>query len=185
MAGMRKALPFATAAALATMAVLAGCDNGPSAVAGKQAAGTQMASAGAPERDATASVDHRKDPVKLVDGKPVWAASRRYSADESAQHAYDRNGESFGAKDLDDYVEKAHAFVEHPPKGVETLTRANGDTLFYDARANVFAVADKAGAPRTMFKPDDGAAYWQEQKDRESKRQTARAEKRTHKDDDA
>ena len=181
MAGMKRAPLVAAAMMAAATAVLAGCDNGPTAVAGKQAAGSQMASAQAPDRDALA-IDHRKDPVKLVAGKPVWAASRRYSAEESAQHAFDRNGEAFGAKSLDDYVEKAHAFVERPPKGVETLARANGDTLFYDAKANVFAVADKAGAPRSMFKPDDGAAYWQEQKGREAKRKTARAGR---KDDDA
>jgi pyocin large subunit-like protein len=172
-------------ATCAAVALLASCDNGPSAVGSKQAAGSQMASAQAPEVGERSGVDHRKDPVKLVGGKPVWAASRRYSAEESAQHAYDRNGEAFGARSLDDYVGRAHAFVEHPPKGVETLTRANGDTLFYDAKANVFAVADKAGAPRTMFKPDDGAAYWQEQKDRAAKRQTARADKRSTRDDDA
>jgi len=186
MAGNRRALPWMAAAAVA--ALLAACDNGPSAVAGKQAAGSQMASAEAPAAPGDAArLDHRKDPVKLVDGKPVWAASRRYSAEESAQHAYDRNGDSFGAASLEDYVRKAHAFVEHPPKGVETLTRANGDMLFYDAKANIFAVADKAGAPRTMFKPDDGAAYWQEQKARQARAQTARAEKRTHRasDDEA
>jgi hypothetical protein len=185
MAGDWKVL--ARTAALSVAVLLTACDNGPSAVAGKQAAGSQMADASAPAasgRDAPATVDHRKDPVKLLDGKPVWAASRRYSADESAHHAFDRNGEAFGAANFDDYVRKAHAFVEHPPQGVETLTRANGDTLLYDPKANVFAVADKAGAPRTMFKPDDGAAYWQEQKDRESKRQTARAERRTHRSDD-
>ena len=194
MAGVRRAPPqvVSAAAAFAAVAVLAGCDNGPSAVAKKQAAGSQMASAEAPaphgsDDGGAPRVDHRKDPVKLLDGKPEWAASRRYSAEESAQHAYARNGEAFGARSLEDYVRKARAFVEHPPQGVETLTRANGDTLLYDAKANVFAVTDKTGAPRTMFKPDDGAAYWQEQKDREAKRQTARAERRPHKsgDDDA
>ena len=170
--------------AVSAAAVLCACDNGPSAVGKQQAAGAQMAYADAPAArsggdDAASKVDHRKDPVKLVDGKPEWAASRRYSAEESARHAYARNGEAFGAASFEDYVRKAHAFVEHPPKGVETLTRPNGDTLFYDAKANVFAVADKAGAPRTMFKPDDGAAYWQEQKDREQKRQTARAERKS------
>src|SRR5690242_1895487 len=136
MAGVRRALPWA--AAVSGLALLAGCDNGPSAVAGKQAAGSQLASAEAPAAaaaDAGLKVDHRKDPVKLLDGKPEWAASRRYSAAESAQHAYARNGEAFGAKSLEDYVRKAHAFVEHPPQGVETLTRPNGDTLFYDAQA--------------------------------------------------
>ena len=183
MAGMRFAL-LAAAAALA----LGACDNGPSAVANQQqAAGTQMArSADAPDvaapASATARVDHRNDPVKLVDGKPMWSASRRYSADENARRAFARNGEAFGADNINEFVEKAHAFVGHPPKGTLTLARANGDTLLYDPKGNVFAVASKAGAPRTMFKPDEGMAYWEEQKAREAKRtQSARRER----DDDA
>ena len=176
MAGMKTAL-YVALGTTAALALLGACDNGPSAVA-TQAAGTQMA-ATAPQKAAApaardAKADHRNDPVKLVDGKPIWSASRRYSAEESARRAFERNGEAFGARSLDQYVKKAHAFVEHPPAGTQTLTRANGDMLFYDPKANVFAVANKAGAPRTMFKPDEGAAYWQEQKDREARRQTAR-----------
>jgi len=38
----------------------------------------------------------------------------------------------------------------------------------------VFAVADKDGLPKTMFKPDEGAKYWQDQKDRDARRETAR-----------
>jgi pyocin large subunit-like protein len=185
MAGTKQALAWMAACAAA--ALVAGCDNGPSAVA-PQAAGTQMAYADAPRArestDAADGVDHRKDPVRKLDGKPLWASSRRHSAEDSARYAYDRNGAAFSARNLEDYVRKAHAFVEHPPRGVETLTRANGDTLFYDTKANVFAVADKSGAPRTMFKPDDGAAYWQAQKDREEKRQSARAERRREKSGD-
>ena len=177
MAGMKTAL-YVALGTTAALALLGACDNGPSAVA-PQAAGTQMADTSAPERATaptarTPKADHRNDPVKLVDGKPMWSASRRYSAEESAERAFARNGEAFGAKNLEQYVKKAHAFVEHPPAGTQTLTRANGDLLFYDPRANVFAVANKAGAPRTMFKPDEGAAYWQQQKDREARRQTAR-----------
>ena len=191
MAGNWKALAWA--AAVSTAALLAACDNGPSAVGGKQAAGAQMASAQAPasssaQGDMADKVDHRKDPAPLLDGKPEWAASRRFSADDRAHQAFERNGEAFGAKSFEDYVRKAHAFVEHPPKDVETLTRPNGDTLYYDAKDNVFAVADKSGLPRTMFKPDDGAAYWQQQKDREAKRQTAQSERKSHKaggDDEA
>ena len=174
------------AAALA----LSACDNGPSAVAQKQAAGTQMATnADVGARSAATSseaprVDHREDPVKLVDGKPMWSASRRYSAEQNAERAFARNGEAFGAETLDEFVRKAHAFVEKPPRGTLTLTRANGDRLFYDPKANVFAVASKAGAPRTMFKPDEGMAYWEEQKARESRRQTARRS-RSAADDEA
>ena len=174
---------------------LVGCDNGPSAVAQKQAAGTQMAtnsassayvdnspSAGSLSADGTPQVDHRKEPVKLVGGKPMWSASRKFSAGENAQRAFDRNGAAFGARDIDSFIGKAHAFVDHPPKGTLTMTRRNGDTLFYDPKGNVFAVANKAGAPRTMFKPDEGAAYWTQQKDREARRQTARSNRS---DDDA
>lgn len=176
---------LALAAGVISVLALTACDNGPSAVSQQQAAGEQMASAAPPSmtrRDD--EVDHRNDPVPELDGKAIWAASKRLGAQDSAQRAFDRNGSTFGAKDLKDYVRKAHAFVENPPKGVETLKRANGDTLFYDARANIFAVANKDGAPRTMFKPDEGSAYWQEQKDREAKRQVARAERRAQQDDE-
>ncbi len=169
--------------------ILAACDNGPSAVAQKQAAGTQMA-ASADDAGADASLrsrdgereDRRREPVPEVDGKPMWSASRRYSAQENAQRAFDRNGRAFGADNVDAFVEKAHSFVSNPPKGTLTLTRNNGDRLFYDPKGNVFAVASKAGAPRTMFKPDEGMAYWEEQKAREARRQASR---RTRDDDEA
>lgn len=185
MAATRSFLLALGAAALA----LSACDNGPSAVAPKQAAGTQMATSAAEESSTATSrasepgVDHRQDPVKLVDGKPMWSASRKFSAQANAQRAFDRNGEAFGADTLDEFVQKAHAFVERPPKGTLTLTRANGDRMFYDPKANIFAVASKAGAPRTMFKPDEGMAYWEEQKVREARRQTARRNRAA--DDDA
>ena len=97
------------------------------------------------------------------DGKPLWASSRRRTAEDGAQRQFDRNGADFGAHKLNDYVAQAHAFVGAPPKGVLTAKRANGDVLYYDPKANVFAVADKDGAPRTMFKPRDGMAYWTQQ----------------------
>ena len=189
MAGLKRALPLALG--ISAMALLSACDNGPSAVS-KQAAGAQMASASAPERSygsgrdsGDAGVDHRKDVVAAADdGKPVWAPSKRSSAEEGAQRAFERNGEAFGAHSVDQFVTKAHAFVGHPPKGTLTLTRKNGDTLFYDPKANVFAVANKDGAPRTMFKPDDGMAYWQKQKDREARSQSARAGHRSRYSDD-
>ena len=181
MAGLRNTLPLV--AGLSVMALLSACDNGPSAVR-QQAAGVQMATAtpAAPAASSSGSnasaVDHRTEPVAAAsDGKPIWAASKRYAAQEGAQRAFERNGEAFDARSLDQFVLKAHAFVGHPPKGTQTITRKNGDTLFYDPKGNVFAVADKAGAPRTMFKPDDGADYWQKQKDTEAK--AARTAKRT------
>jgi len=171
MAGAYKTLtPLALTAALA---LLSACDNGPSAVAKRNDAASAPAQtlSSAPE---IAQVDHRDDPAPKLDGKPMWSASRKFSAEENAQRAFERNGEDFGARSMDDFVRKAHDFVSHPPSGTARLVRANGDVLLYDPKGNVFAVANKLGAPRTMFKPDDGKTYWDEQKAKEAQRQNAR-----------
>ena len=152
----------------------AACER-PSAVAQKDEAppaseARQFAAAPSTPRQ----TESRNAPVRELDGRPIWSASRRGTAEENAQRAFDRNGEAFGARDLDDFVRKAHAFIETPPAGTQRLTRANGDVLLYDPKGNVFAVASKDGAPRTMFKPDEGAAYWDEQKARQA-RQASRS----------
>ena len=153
----------------------AACER-PSAVAQKDEAppaseARQFAAAPSTPRQ----TESRNAPVRELDGRPIWSASRRGTAEENAQRAFDRNGEAFGAKNLDDFVRKAHAFVENPPAGTQRATRPNGDTLLYDPKGNVFAVASKDGAPRTMFKPDEGAAYWDEQKSRLARQATRRS----------
>jgi pyocin large subunit-like protein len=75
----------------------------------------------------------------------------------------------FGSASEDDFLTKVHAFIDNPPQGVLTLTRSNGDRLMYDPKGNIFAVADKNGAPRTLFKPKDGQAYWDKQKEAEAR----------------
>ena len=197
MVGLRTALGLALS--ISAGALLSACDNGPSAVHSRASADAAAPASSSGSgysrsddyRSSYASrgggqdggVDHRKDEVKLVEGKPVWAASRRFSAEDNAQRAFERNGEAFGARSIDQFIKKAHAFVDHPPAGTQTLTRANGDTLFYDPKGNVFAVASKDGAPRTMFKPDDGQAYWDKQKDREARSTYAGRSRRGGQDD--
>ncbi|EJL33599.1 hypothetical protein PMI01_02103 [Caulobacter sp. AP07] len=170
---------LATPLAIAGVALaVAACDGGASAVKAPKA-GDVASVEPASDRDApsfesrTTRSDPRDAPVPKVAGKPMWAANRTRTAEENAQRGFERYGSEFAAADVDDYVRKAHAFVAHPPSEAETLTRPNGDTLIYDPKGNVFAVVTKAGAPRTMFKPDDGATYWSQQKTRESRRTTA------------
>jgi pyocin large subunit-like protein len=159
---------------------LAACNGKPSAVATQGASAPTAygsASTGAAPSDARgsyggsyASADPRDAPVPQVDGKPMWAANRKHSAEDNAQYQFAKNGGDFGAANETDYVKKAHDFVERPPHGADTIERSNGDKLIYDPSGNVFAVVSRDGAPRTMFKPRDGASYWAQQKDRESKR---------------
>ncbi|HZZ88001.1 MAG TPA: hypothetical protein VFE13_06665 [Caulobacteraceae bacterium] len=155
---------------------LSACDAGPSAT-GKgpanpppsiSAAGRSSDQAGGGGTSAStqtaSATDPRDVPAPLAsDGKPIWAANRKHTAQENADYQFGKNGKDFGALSETDYVAKVHAFVDRPPSGVQKVERANGDALLYDAKTNTFAVVTKAGAPRTMFKPRDGANYWQQQ----------------------
>ncbi|MEJ0065482.1 MAG: hypothetical protein WDM85_08580 [Caulobacteraceae bacterium] len=165
------------AAALAL--TLGACDAGPSATgkapanppASISAAGQGDLSGGQAGGATASSTDPRDAPAPLAtDGKPIWAANRKHTAQENADYQFGKNGKDFGAATEADYVAKVHAFVDTPPNGVQKVERSNGDALLYDAKSNTFAVVTKTGAPRTMFKPRDGASYWQQQVAREQSR---------------
>lgn len=169
-----KMTPMRTGAATCAVSVLAlvlaGCDGGSATPARSHASydapvrPSAGASSGAARADAgDDQIDHRKDPVPTVEGKPLWAANRRYTAEENAEYQFQHRGADFDAKSVQDYVTKVHAFVDAPPERVKTFVRRNGDKLLYDPKRNIFAVVTKDGAPRTMFKPQDGAAYWTQQ----------------------
>ena len=147
-------------------AVLAlwGCDNGPSAVSTRDradGAGAVLTSA-ALGGSAEASVGDIGAPAE----KLVVTANRRETASVKIARLYERNGAAFGAKSADDYAARMKSFLDSPPAGVDTVKRPNGDTLYYQASTNTFAVVSRDGTPRTMFKPDDGPTYWAQQKER-------------------
>ena len=171
------------AAAVAALALVS-CDGAPSASPARSHAaaaapggryddgGAQPASYGSPNRSdggqgyadrAAAKPDLDADAPRYH-GKPIWAANRNHSSQDNADYQFKKNGADLETASEDAFIAKAHAFVDHPPKGAQTLTRSNGDTLVYDAKTNIFAVVAKDGAPRTLFKPRDGAAYWDQQK---------------------
>ena len=99
----------------------------------------------------------------------MWSDSRQHTAQENAQYHCGKSGGDIGASSLNDCLKKVHAFLDHPPEDVQKIKRSsNGDTLLYDPKENLFAVARRDGAPRTFFKPRDGAQYWKQQQDREA-----------------
>jgi pyocin large subunit-like protein len=148
--------------ALAVTALTA-CDNGPSAVETRdrsdQAATETAVQPAAAEGESGTAAARPGEPAR-------WTSNSRNTADQNIQRLFERNGAAFSATSADDYVNKAHAFISAPPAGTETVRRGNGDTLYYHAATNTFLVATSDGTPRTMFKPDDGPAYWDEQKAR-------------------
>ena len=177
--------------ALMAFLVLAGCDAGPSAVMHDGDGKSPTQPAAAPQAKVTPNdVEEASMPVvgaaapkeatnypplktptlraAISDTSygdwPLWSRSRKYSADDNAHYQFQKHGSEFGASSYADFLAMAHGFVHSPPKGTQTLKRKNGDTLYYDARDNIFAVATKDGAPRIVFRPETGAAYWDQQK---------------------
>lgn len=149
------------------------CDAGPAAVATRDP--VEPVSYQRAEKAAATPRRPRADaPVAMIEGKPMWAANRDNTGEENARAQFERNGADFGTPSVETYVRRAHDFAGSPPRGTERIERANGDVLLYDAKANVFAVVAKDGAPKTMFKPRDGMAYWREQQARGSDRATAK-----------
>jgi pyocin large subunit-like protein len=106
---------------------------------------------------------------------PLWSVSRKYSASDNARYQFEHHGSEFGVASYEAFLAKVHGFIHSPPAGTETVKRGNGDTLFYNADSNTFAVMTKDGAPRILMKPDAGAAYWQEQKQTEAARKAKHA----------
>lgn len=154
--------------------IVAACDAGPSAVS-SDGAGVARAD----DEASMAVIDGGAKAPAVVSGAqygdwPLWSQNRKYSAVENAHYHFDKHAAEFGVTSYEAWVANVHGFVHNPPPGTEKLKRPNGDVLLYDAKGNVFAVMTKQGAPRTMFKPDDGAAYWRKQKEIEAKRRVGR-----------
>lgn len=175
--------PALSAAVLTALITLTACDGGPVASRPARDHSTELASIDAAPREegraerasfTTERAPRREEPsargpVQRVAGKPMWADNRRYSADENARYQFEQHGDELNAASLGDFVAKAHRFVNTPPDGAMTLTRSNGDRLLYDPKSQLFGVVRDDGAPRTVFKPDDGEAYWAAQVEREGR----------------
>ena len=144
----------------AVLLAVAGCGNGGSAVE------TRDRSAEEAEAGAAAASDASAPGVRSAEAeaRPALTASRRETVDAKITRLFERNGADFGASTPQDYLRKIEAFTARPPAGTERVERPNGDLLLYQASTNTFAVVSRDGAPRTMFKPREGAAYWAEQK---------------------
>jgi filamentous hemagglutinin len=91
----------------------------------------------------------------------IWSSTNKLSAVRNAFAHWLKHGREFpNLQNAKQYVEEAIEFVTHPPAGTLSKLRANGDTVLYNPATNTFAVKTAAGAPRTMFKPSGGMAYF-------------------------
>jgi pyocin large subunit-like protein len=184
----------ATTGVVLGLAALAGCDDRlamqPARDHRSVETTVQTQAATAPERGQRTAAGEREvrpqrvsAPVRLVQGKPLWADNRSHTAEENVRYQYEHHGAELSARDVDDFVARAHRFVNSPPDGALTLTRANGDRLLFDPKSKLFGVVRSDGAPRTVFKPETGQAYWDQQVAAETRQGPARRAARSGDDD--
>ncbi len=102
--------------------------------------------------------------IKASRDAPVWTATRTLTAEQNAEAHWRKHRREFPEyRSAEEYIEGAHRFLRGPPEGTQTKTRPNGDRLLYHPASNTFAVQAKNGAPRTMFRPNNGQRYWSRQ----------------------
>ena len=143
----------------ATLALMAACGNGESAVE------TRDRAADGAEAVLTSAAGPAAAAAEVSSAAPAaLTANRRESVDAKTERLFRTNGADFGAATAGEYLDKVRAFTTRPPAGTERVERPNGDVLLYQASTNTFAVVSREGVAKTMFKPRDGAAYWAEQK---------------------
>ena len=94
---------------------------------------------------------------------PIWTKGVPRSVSKNAYEHWVKHGGKFPQlKNALQYVQAANNFVRSPPAG--TLFKRRGrDVLLYHPASNIFAIRAPSGAPRTMFKPRRGIAYWRQQ----------------------
>ena len=96
----------------ASLATAAAAGASSSRFGGSDRADQPVPSAGGDDR----AGDPRDDawPIPMVDGRPMWAANKRHTAEENARYQFARDGGPISApRDVERFRRpKAHAFVE-------------------------------------------------------------------------
>ena len=94
-----------------------------------------------------------------------WSTTKSLSAEENAMEHWIKHSDEFPEfKDLNQYIDATQNFITNPPNGTLIKTRNNGDIIYYDQLNNIFAIKNKDGAPKTMFKPKERKDYFDRQK---------------------
>ncbi len=114
-------------------------------------------------RNADDGVDWIRQVAKnLDDAGPRLAAGADFRPGMATFKSSKHGSEWTPALHEDAYVSRARDLLSRPPgEPIETFIRHNGDTLRYDRATNEFISVGADGTIKTMFRPNQGAKYWQ------------------------
>lgn len=83
-----------------------------------------------------------------------WTSTKKLSSKENITEHFNKHQKDFpNLKTEKAYVDATKKFINNPPQGTLSKIRG-GDLILYHPETNVFAISDKNGVPRTMYKPD-------------------------------
>jgi hypothetical protein len=133
--------------AIAALTLLSGCDQRGGPTRGHDRGGAPPPA----QAPATTPASDRSDGPQFAPGQ--------------LEHHFEKHGGEMGFATKEDYLRAAQALLRGGPD-VETLSRANGDTLFFREKTSEFGVLSGRGVIRTYFRPSDGQRYWERQKQR-------------------
>ena len=110
-----------------------------------------------------------KNSDKSAENSPhIWTQGKEDSPVHNAYTHWNKHGSDFPQyQNAKQYVEGANDFVTNPPSGTLTKVRTErnpGDTVYYHPESNTFAIKNKKGEVKTLYKPTRGKAYFDEQK---------------------
>jgi filamentous hemagglutinin len=171
-----KSLGFQLAAVVAGMALVVFLAPLPGVHESAQSPAVQAGSAMQPEQRPDSELSNTQETLQTPAGDsgvagqseatagPVWSGGPEHDAEENAAHHWQKHRSEFREMHSEsDYTNAAHDFIDHPPPGAQIKHDSRGNTLIYDPESNTFAVQAPDGAPRTMFRPHNGRAYWERQ----------------------
>ncbi len=89
------------------------------------------------------------------------APALNFATEASFETHFAKHGAEFGFKTAGEYLKGAVKLIGSVgEKGVQSFTRANGDTVIYRAATNEFAVVTRDNVIRKFFKPKGGVEYY-------------------------
>jgi pyocin large subunit-like protein len=100
-------------------------------------------------------------------GPPPSTSRVGFTSRRSLEDHFDKHGAEFGRITIDEYLAAAKALRDAPlSKDVMEIVRADGVTCRFDQRTGNFIAFHDDKTIRTLFRPNDGVAYFRRQTDR-------------------
>ena len=90
----------------------------------------------------------------------IWSKGSKPTPSANAYRHWKKHGSDFPQyQNAKQYVDGANNFVKNPPTGTLIKTK-KGDTMYYHTQTNTYAVTNRKGEIKTMYKPTRGKAYF-------------------------